>query len=44
MRLLQRASDAYEITQTTIFQLFESSKYHCTDLLFKDSTKKLVDV
>ena len=45
-RLLLDASDNYGITQTdpNMFQLFESSKYNGTDLLFKDSTKKLVDV
>ena len=45
-RLLLNASDTYGINQTnsSMFQLFESSKYSGTDLLFKDSTKKLVDV
>ena len=45
-RLLLDASDNYGITQTdpNMFRLFESSKYNGTDLLFKDSTKKLVDV
>ena len=45
-RLLLDASHNYGITQTNPnnFQLFESSKYNGTDLLFKDSTKKLVDV
>ena len=46
-RLLLDASNAYGITQTnsSMFQLFESFKYmNGSDLLFKDSTKKLVDV
>lgn len=45
-KLLLEASKTYGITQTNPnrFQLFESSKYSGTDLLFKDSTKKLVDV
>ena len=44
--LLLKASDKYGINQTnsSMFQLFESSKYGGSDLLFKDSTKKLVDV
>ena len=44
--LLLKASDKYGINQTnsSMFQLFESSKYSGSDLLFKDSTKKLVDV
>ena len=45
-RLLLDASNAYGINQTnsSMFQLFNSSKYGGNDLLFKDSTKKLVDV
>ena len=46
-RLLLDASNVYGITQTnsSMFQLFESFKYmNGSDLLFKDSTKKLVDV
>ena len=46
-RLLLDASNAYGINQTnsSMFQLFESFKYmNGSDLLFKDSTKKLVDV
>ena len=45
-RLLLDASNAYGINQTNpnTFQLFNSSKYSGSDLLFKDSTKKLVDV
>ena len=46
-RLLLDASNVYGITQTnsSMFQLFESFKYmNGRDLLFKDSTKKLVDV
>ena len=45
-RLLLNASKVAEITQNnpTQFQLFSSSKYNGTDLLFKDSTKQLVDV
>ena len=44
--LLLKASDKYGINQTnsSMFQLFESSKYSGSDLLFKDSTKKLVNV
>ena len=44
--LLLKASDTYGINQTnsSMFQLFNSSKYNGNDLLFKDSTKKLVDV
>ena len=45
--LLLKASDTYGINQTnsSMFQLFESFKYmNGSDLLFKDSTKKLVDV
>ena len=46
IRLLLDASNAYGINQTNpnTFQLFNSSKYSGSDLLFKDSTKKLVDV
>ena len=45
-KLLLKASDTYGINQTdfNMFQLFNSSKYSGNDLLFKDSTKKLVDV
>ena len=45
-KLLLKASDNYGINQTdfNMFQLFNSSKYSGNDLLFKDSTKKLVDV
>ena len=45
-KLLLEASDTYGINQTdfNMFQLFNSSKYSGNDLLFKDSTKKLVDV
>ena len=45
-KLLLKASDKYGINQTNsnTFQLFNSSKYSGSDLLFKDSTKKLVDV
>ena len=44
--LLLHASKVAGITQNnpTQFQLFNSSKYKGKDLLFKDSTKKLVDV
>ena len=44
--LLLTLSADYGITQTNSsgFQLFNSSKYGGDDLLFKDSTKKLVDV
>ena len=44
--LLLHLSADYGITQTNSsdFQLFNSSKYGGNDLLFKDSTKKLVDV
>ena len=46
IRLLLGASGAYGIIQNdpTQFQLFNSSKYKGKDLLFKDSTKQLVDV
>lgn len=47
IRLLLGASGAYGITQNDLaqFQLFNSSKYDKgKDLLFKDSTKQLVDV
>ena len=45
-RLLLHLSADYGINQTnsTDFQLFVSSKYGGRDLLFKDSTQKLVDV
>ena len=45
-KLLLKASVTYGINQTdfNMFQLFNSSKYSGNDLLFKDSTKKLVDV
>ena len=45
-RLLLGLSADYGISQTNSsgFQLFVSSKYGGSDLLFKDSTKKLVDV
>ena len=45
-KLLIKASDKYGTNQTDSakFQLFSSSKYGGKDLLFKDSTKKLVDV
>ena len=45
-KLLLKASDNYGINQTdfNMFQLFNSSKYSGNDLLFKDSTRKLVDV
>lgn len=41
-----KASEKYGVTQTnsSMFQLFNSSKYNGKNLLFKDSTKKLVDV
>ena len=45
--LLIKASDELGINQTdwsNKFQLFNSTKYGGKDLLFKDSTKKLVDV
>ena len=44
--LLIEASDKLGVNQTDLskFQLFNSTKYNGTDLLFKDSTKKLVDV
>ncbi|XP_068677679.1 serotransferrin-like [Montipora foliosa] len=44
--LLLKASMYYGVGQTnySMFQLFNSSKYGGSDLLFKDSTKKLVDV
>ena len=45
--LLLKASDTYGINQTnsSMFQLFESFKYmNGSDLLFKDSTRKLVNV
>ena len=44
--LLLHASKVAGITQNnpTQFQLFNSSKYKGKDLLFKDSTKQLVDV
>jgi len=44
--LLIKASDELGINQTdsSKFQLFNSTKYNGKDLLFKDSTKKLVDV
>ena len=44
--LLIKASDMYGTNQTDSakFQLFNSSKYGGKDLLFKDSTKKLVGV
>lgn len=46
IRLLLNASTVAGITQKdpTQFQLFNSSKYKGKDLLFKDSTKQLVDV
>ena len=46
VQLLLHASKVAGITQNdpTQFQLFSSSKYNGTDLLFKDSTKQLVDV
>ena len=45
-KLLIEASDKLGVNQTdsSKFQLFNSTKYNGTDLLFKDSTKKLVDV
>lgn len=45
-RLLLRLSVDYGTNQTNSngFQLFNSTKYSGSDLLFKDSTKKLVDV
>ena len=45
-QLLLYASKVARINQTdpTQFQLFNSSKYKGKDLLFKDSTKQLVDV
>ena len=45
-KLLIKASDKYGTNETDSanFQLFNSSKYGGKDLLFKDSTKKLVDV
>ena len=45
-KLLIEASDKLGVNQTDFskFQLFNSTKYNGTDLLFKDSTKKLVDV
>ena len=45
-QLLLHASKVAGINQTdpTQFQLFNSSKYKGKDLLFKDSTKQLVDV
>ena len=45
-KLLLEASDSYGMNQTNsnMFQLFESFKYSGRDLLFKDSTRKLVDV
>ena len=46
-KLLLQASKDYGVAQTdpNKFQLFESSKYsNGSDLLFKDSTKQLVDV
>ncbi|XP_068748594.1 melanotransferrin-like [Montipora capricornis] len=45
-QLLVKASMDYGVNQTdsSMFQLFNSSKYGGKDLLFKDSTKKLVDV
>ena len=45
-QLLLKASMDYGVRQTnySMFQLFNSSKYGGKDLLFKDSTKKLVDV
>ena len=45
-QLLLYASKVAGINQTdpTQFQLFNSSKYKGKDLLFKDSTKQLVDV
>ena len=45
-KLLLHASKVAGITQNnpTQFQLFNSSKYKGKDLLFKDSTKQLVDV
>ena len=44
--LLLHASKVAGITQNnpTQFQLFNSTKYKGKDLLFKDSTKQLVDV
>ena len=44
--LLLHLSADYGMSQTNSsgFQLFSSSKYGGNDLLFKDSTKKLVDV
>ena len=44
--LLLKASMDYGVNQTnsSMFQLFNSSKYGGSDLLFEDSTKKLVDV
>ncbi|XP_068748591.1 melanotransferrin-like [Montipora capricornis] len=45
-RLLLKASVDYGVNQTNfnMFQLFNSSQYGGKDLLFKDSTMKLVDV
>ena len=44
--LLVKASEDYGVNQTnsSMFQLFNSSKYDGRDLLFKDSTKRLVAV
>ena len=44
--LLIKASEVYGVTQhdSNKFQLFESNKYGGKDLLFKDSTKQLVEV
>ena len=45
-KLLLKASENYGVNQSdsNMFQLFESNKYGGKDLLFKDSTKQLVEV
>ena len=42
--ILIKASDAYGNDTGSVFRMFDSSKWDGKDLLFKDSTVKLIDV